>query len=116
MAEETAPGTTRRQRLRERRQIRAENSRNRQAATWKSRFDAAQTPLDLLGLSYSLLRSRLVQWEQLAAAALDRARTDEARAAATERLEAARADVQRLCDEVVRVLAETADQLDTSRK
>jgi hypothetical protein len=102
--------------LRERRRVRAEKSATRQRETWDQRFKSAETPYDLLGLAYSLVRTRLVQWEDKAAAAVARARTDEDRKAAMERLNTARADVARICGEVADVLARTADQLDTTRR
>lgn len=93
-----------------------ENSAARQARMWEERFAAASTPLDLLGVANTLLRTRLVQWEAKAVAAVDRARDDKAKADAQERLNEAREDVERICGEVAKILAQTADQLDTTRR
>lgn len=115
MTEETTPRRQRRD-LRERRQERMERSATNQDKFWDDRLAAAKTPLDLYEQAYSMLRTRLVKWEAKASKAVDRAGTDKAREAALEQLEAARADVERICREIAGELSQAADQINTTRR
>jgi hypothetical protein len=116
MASDTTTPRKQRRDLRERRRIRQAKSAERQQALWAARFAAAENPLDLLGHAYALLRTRVVQWESRAVDAYERARTDQDKTEAADRLEGARADVERICGELAGVLVQAAEQLNTTRK
>lgn len=101
--------------LRERRAQRAQRSREKQLVHWREKFDAADTPLELCAVALDQFRTRLSQWESKAEGAVRRARTDEEKAAAAARLDAARADVARVAGEAAEYLTEASEQFDTTR-
>lgn len=106
-------------RRRNRRKVRAQraaNSRKAQQATWEARFNAAETPQELLSVSFDLLRTRLFQTERKAAKALEAASTEEEKTAARKRCQEAQEAVERICGEAAAYLAQIADQLDTTRR
>lgn len=108
--------SARKPRLRERRQERIDKSAQRQQRHAAEMHEQVQSPLDLLGVAYKLLRGRLVQFERRALAAGERARTREEREAAAARLEAARAEVARICGEASAEMARLTDQIHTERR
>ena len=112
----TEQPTRQRRDRRERRAERTRRSKERQQSIWADRFEAAQTPLEHLGVAVSLLRARLVQHETKAGAAVERAETDEELARAQERLATARAEVAQVCGELAEVLVRAGEHLDTARK
>lgn len=108
--------TPRKPRLRERRQARVAKSAERQQQHAAQMHEQVQSPLDLLGVAYKLLRGRLVQFERKALAAGERARTREEREAAAARLERTRAEVARICGEASAEMARLTDQIHTERR
>lgn len=106
----------RKPRLRERRQVRIAKSAERQQTHAAEMHAQAATPLDLLNVSYKLLRGRLVQFERKALAAGERAKTREEREAAAERLRLARAEMERVCGEASAVMARLTDEIHTERR
>lgn len=108
--------SARKPRLKERRKARAERSAARQREHIESRLAGAETPLDLLGREYEILRGRLVQAERRALAAVDRASTPEQQATAGDRLAGTRAQMERVCGEAVAVMARLTDQIHTERR
>jgi hypothetical protein len=108
--------SARKPRLQERRAKRIADSAARQQAHADQRFAATQTPVDLLGAAYTVLRGRLVQYERKALASLERAKGESQRAAARERLDSTRAEVERISNEAVAQMARLADQIHTERR
>jgi hypothetical protein len=102
--------------LTERRKARAENSRRAQEEYWGAKFNAAETPLDLLEAAYLLLRSRARQLERDAHAAGKRAKTSQERSAARERIASARAQITQLCGDAAAELERLARTIDTTRR
>jgi hypothetical protein len=102
--------------LSERRDRRARNSAAAQREFWGGRFDASETPVELLESAYWLLRTRSVQYLSKAEAAVRRARTGEAKRAAAARVEVARAEITDICGEAVAELERLADRIDTTRR
>lgn len=102
--------------LRERRAKRVADSARRQQDHVQQKLDSAETPVDLLGANYVILRGRLVQYERKALAAVGRAKTSGDIEAARERLARTRAEVQRITDEAVAHMARLADQIHTERR
>lgn len=107
---------SRRPPLAERRKARAVASAERKQEFWKVRFDAAQTPAELVQANWDLLRTRLKQIERRALARVERAKSDEEKAAATMKLAEARQEIQRICDDASAELARLADQIDIGRR
>jgi hypothetical protein len=108
--------STRKPRLNERRKVRIANSAKRQQDHVQEQLAKAQTPVDLLGASYIILRGRLVQFERKAIAALERARTQDDVKAAQERLANTRAEVERISNEAQAEMARLADEIHTERR
>jgi hypothetical protein len=102
--------------LTERRQARAENSRRAQQEFWGTKFDAAETPLDLLEAAYLLLRSRARQLERDALAAGKRAKTPQEIAAARQRSASARDQITKVCGDAAAELERLANTIDTTRR
>ena len=107
---------TRKASLRERREIRAAKSAERQQRHAADMHAQAETPLDLLGVAYKLLRGRLVQYERKAMDASRRARTEKDTEAAAERLAQVRAEITRVCGEAAAEMARLTDQIHTERR
>lgn len=108
--------SARKPRLRERREARTQASAARQQTHVQAKLAAAQTPVDLMGAAYTVLRGRLVQLERKALAAVERAETDSEKQAARERLADTRAEVERISNEAVAQMARLADQIHTERR
>jgi len=102
--------------LTERRRQRAENSRRAQDEFWGAKFDAAETPLDLLEAAYLLLRSRARQVERDALAAGKRARTPQETSAARDRIGSAREQITQVCGDAAAELERLAHTIDTTRR
>lgn len=102
--------------LTDRRKARAETSRRAQEEFWGAKFDAAETPLDLLEAGYLLLRSRARQLERDALAASKRARTPQETAAARERSASARQQITQVCGDAAAELERLASTIDTTRR
>lgn len=112
----TSTPEVRKPRLRERRARRIADSAARQHRHAEEMHADAETPLDLLGVAYKLLRGRLVQAERKALAVVERARTRPERDAAAERLTLVRAEMARICGEAANEMARLTDQIHTERR
>jgi hypothetical protein len=102
--------------LTDRRKARAENSRRAQQEFWGTKFDAAQTPLELLEAGYLLLRTRVRQIERDALAASRRARTPQEVTAAGERSASVRQQITEVCGDAAAELERLANTIDTTRR
>ena len=107
---------TQKQPLTERRQERQDNSRRAQQEFWGAKFDAAQTPLELLEAAYLLLRSRARQLERDALKAGVRAKTPTEVEAARQRIASARDQITQVCGDAAADLERLANTINTTRR
>jgi hypothetical protein len=102
--------------LRERRQERQDNSRRAQQEFWGAKFNAAQTPLELLEAAYLMLRSRARQLERHALKAGERAKTEQQAEAAKQRIASVRDQITQVCADAAAELERLANTIDTTRR